>query len=53
MGVAKASVAANITATTSGRGSSPRLCASAIATGVTITATALLDRSSVRICVRK
>ena len=48
MGVAKLADAAIITATTSGRGSNPSACASPMAMGVTTTATALFDTSSVR-----
>jgi hypothetical protein len=51
MGVAKLAEAAIITATTSGRGSTPSESASPMAMGVTTTATALLVTSSVRIQV--
>src|SRR5690606_35162580 len=46
--VRKLALAANITATTKGRGSMPRVWASVMARGVTITATALLVTTSVR-----
>ena len=48
MGVENAAEAANITATTSPRGSRPSECPSSIATGVKITPTALFDTISVR-----
>ena len=45
---AKLAEAATITATTSGRGSKPSAVASPMAIGVTTTATALFDTSSVK-----
>ena len=53
MGVAKLKLAANITPTTKGRGSTPRASATPITTGVNSTATALLLMNSVAIDVAK
>jgi hypothetical protein len=53
MGVAKQAEAAIITATSSGRGSTPVASASAMAMGAMITAMALLDTSSVITVVMK
>ncbi|EXI70375.1 MAG: hypothetical protein AW07_04142 [Candidatus Accumulibacter sp. SK-11] len=53
MGVAKLQLAANITPTTKGRGSTPNCWAIPITTGVNSTATALLLRNSVAIEVMR
>ena len=53
MGVAKLKLAANITPTTKGRGSTPSSSATPITTGVNSTATALLLMNSVAIEVAR